>query len=98
MREASLYVSLKDEWLREHFAIKVPIPSRMEEAFESVDVCSNPEIAFMLHLTGKITATEETINIVRKRREGYADQLAKHIAAQIVKAMESHDLQNGYKP
>jgi hypothetical protein len=40
--------------------------------------------------------TEETVKIVRKRREGYAKILATALADQIVKQMESRDMRDGY--
>lgn len=67
------------------------------ECFEPVDVCSRADTAAFMRMVGKNAHTEETVKVVRKRREKYADLLAKEIAAEIVKAMEAKDTRDGYK-
>lgn len=95
--KATLGVSLSDDYgTRIGFCKEIAGP--FIECFEPVDVCSSYQTAFIMQLAGKKAYTEETVKVVRKRREKYADILAKEIAAEIVKAMEAKDLRDGYGP
>lgn len=96
MREADLTVILDDNYGNRH-AVAVKIAGPFMEAFEPMDVCSRPDTALLMALTGKNAYTEDTVVVVRKKREGYAKILAAQLAAQIVKAMEAKDTRDGYE-
>lgn len=95
MREADLIVHLDDRYGRLYSsAVKVAGP--FIEEFAPVDVVSNPHPALMMAL-GPRACTEDTVLVVRKRREDYAKILARQLTAEIIKAMEAHDLRDGYR-
>lgn len=95
--DATLTVHIHDDY-GTNFAAAKKIAGPFMECFDPVDVCSTSSTAMLMRLGGDKNAhTEETVKVVRKRREKYADILAKEIAAELVKAMESKDTRNGYR-
>lgn len=95
--DAHLTVAISDDF-GTNKAVTKKIAGPFVECFDPVDVCSSMETAFFMQLAGKRAYTEETVKIVRKRREKYADLLAKEIAVELVKAMEANDTRDGYGP
>jgi len=97
--DATLYVSVRQKWGPERFAAAIDISGPFMDAFEPVDVCDRAETAIFLRLAGNKNAhTNETVRVIRKKRENYAAILAKALTEQIIRAMEAEDTKNGYKP
>lgn len=96
--QATLTVYLRDEYAGEVVGASRLIAGPFMECFEPVDVCSRQDVALLMRMGGKNAHTEETVKIVRKRRERYAKILAEEIAKEIVEFMESKDTKNGYRP
>jgi hypothetical protein len=72
----------------------VTIGEPFTEAFRPVDVVSNP-ISLMFAENAAL-AGSVTMQRVKERRTAFAKELADSIAAEILQAMESRDLENGY--
>lgn len=95
--QATLTVYLRDEYNSEVTGSSKLIDGPFMECFEPVDVCSRGEVAVMMRLAGKNAHTEETVQVVMKRREKYAKILAEEIAKEIVEFMEAKDTKDGYR-
>lgn len=93
---ATLMVSV-DDHRGMRLSAATDIAGPFYEAFDPVDVCSRPEVAMLMRMGGSNAHTEETVRVVRKRREHYAAILAKAITEQIVKQMGARDTRDGYK-
>jgi len=97
MESATLSVSLTDEYFGVKRAAAIKISGPIFDFFAPVDVCSRPDTALMLRLAGKANVhTDETVQVVRKKREHYAEYLAKELAKVIVDSMEADDTRDGF--
>lgn len=94
--DATLYLSLRDEF-GTNVATSRTLAGPFVECFDPVDVCSDAGTAMLMRLGGKNAHTEDTVRIVRKRREHYAKLLADSIAKELVEFMERNDTRNGYR-
>lgn len=96
VRDAMLHVTISNDYYNDSYRASIPIPSAMEDAFEPIDICSDESLVLLLSTVKDNVHTESTARVVRNRREGYAAILAKHLTAEIMKAMEAKDTRNGY--
>lgn len=72
--------------------VSLPVACPFEEAFNPVDRCDDP----LMVLVSSTGVGNEGYKLVMRRREDYANLLAKHISKLLVDAMSSIDTHNGY--